>query len=152
MPAARSPSPRPVDRRTWSEVWHAPEARLTAIEARLKEAGGAVLRGGDFDRWDLELRAGLLGSARLLTSVEEHGAGRQLERSAVWPHMSGIGILVILALAGLGIAAWRDAATAAAVILLGIAAVLALRMLLEAGLAVGGLSAVVTSPDGEAAT
>ena len=47
-----------------------------------------VVRGGDIDRWDIQVRLGPLGSARLRVAVEEHGQGRQLVRYRVWPRWS----------------------------------------------------------------
>jgi hypothetical protein len=61
-----------------------------------------VLRGGDFDRWDLELRGGLLGCVRILMAVEEHGGGKQLVRFRAWPKCSSGGVLVTLLFASLG--------------------------------------------------
>src|SRR5262249_47526707 len=49
------------------------------------QMGAAVARGGDYDRWDLEVRGGLMGRARLLLAIEEHGAGRQYVRMRLWP-------------------------------------------------------------------
>jgi hypothetical protein len=69
----------------WSEHWRAAEDRLQAIEAALREDRAAALRGGDFDRWDLEVRGGVLGAARTCMVIEEHGAGRQLIRFRSWP-------------------------------------------------------------------
>jgi GT2 family glycosyltransferase len=143
------PAPRRTTR--WTETWQAHDARLVEVEAHLKDAGGAVLRGGDFDRWDLELRSGILGSARLLTAIEEHGAGRQLERASIWPHVSGLALAVTVATAVLGIFAWRDGATLPAIVLLVVALALTLRALLEMGLAVGGVSAALADRVGEVA-
>jgi hypothetical protein len=72
----------PVTRRLalWSENWRSPEERLQALLDALKAHGAAVELGGDFDRWDLEIRGGLLGSARVLMMAEDHAAGRQLIR------------------------------------------------------------------------
>ena len=47
----------------------------------------AVKRGGDFDRWDLEVRGGLLGCIRAVAMIEEHGAGKQLFRLRAWPQI-----------------------------------------------------------------
>jgi hypothetical protein len=47
-----------------------------------------VLSGGSFDRWDIQVRAGPLGLARVRLGVEEHGHGRQLLRFRVWPRWS----------------------------------------------------------------
>ncbi len=77
------PVPRTVS--IWSETWRSTEDWVGGIEQRLQDAGVVVKRGGDFDRWDLEVRGGLLGSARMLHAVEEHGSGRQMARFRVWP-------------------------------------------------------------------
>ncbi|NKE70111.1 glycosyltransferase [Nitrospiraceae bacterium HYJII51-Mn-bac16s-1-B09] len=101
---------------SWSETWKSAESRLGALEAALKESGATPhLRcGGDFDRWDLELRGGLLGTARLQMVIEEHGGGRQLVRYRLQPGIrSEGGILLILALllsaAAAGDGAWIPA-------------------------------------------
>jgi hypothetical protein len=44
--------------------------------------------GSGFDRWDLEVRGGIFGAARLRSAIEEHGGGRQLVRFRVWPRAS----------------------------------------------------------------
>ncbi len=131
--------PWPRRSTVWSERWDAPETRLAAIESWLKARGGAVIRGGDFDRWDLELRAGILGSARLLAATEEHGGGKQLVRFRVWPRVSLPGVVLTVALGGLAAGAALDGALLAAVALGLVAAVLALRLATEVSLAVGAL-------------
>jgi GT2 family glycosyltransferase len=88
----------------WSEQWHSPEQRLADVEAKLRIKGAVVVRGGDFDRWDLELRGGMCGAARLHMTVEEHGSGRQLARFRTWPRWCGMSLglaagLVVVAVA-----------------------------------------------------
>jgi GT2 family glycosyltransferase len=97
--------PAPRRRSEWSECWLAPESRLAALEGRLRGAGAAVGRGGDFDRWDLVVRGGLLGAARLRLAVEEHGSGRQLVRVRVWPVVSLAGLVTAALLGALALAA-----------------------------------------------
>jgi glycosyltransferase involved in cell wall biosynthesis len=84
----------------WSEKWIAPEKRLESIEKALKNTGSIVRRGGNFDRWDLEVRGGLFGSLRILMGIEEHGGGKQMVHLRSWPKVSafGIGLTIILAL------------------------------------------------------
>ena len=77
------PIPRTVN--VWSETWRSTEDWVGSIEQELIDAGLVVKRGGDYHRWDLEVRGGLLGSARMLHTVEEHGGGRQMARFRVWP-------------------------------------------------------------------
>jgi O-antigen biosynthesis protein len=102
----------------WSEVWHAAQDRLEDVESALKQLAGVVRRGGDFDNWDLEIRSGLLGSARLRMVAEEHGQGKQLVRWTVSPKCSGTGLVVLSTLiaisVGAGIAyAWTACTTVA---------------------------------------
>jgi glycosyltransferase involved in cell wall biosynthesis len=69
----------------WHERWRSAEERLAELERRLRAGGLVVLRGGSYDRWDLELRGGTLGGARLRMTIEEHGAGKQMARYCAWP-------------------------------------------------------------------
>ena len=64
----------------WSETWFASETWIERAEAALRARGFIVVRGGQADTWDLELRGGLLGSLRARFALEEHGAGKQLVR------------------------------------------------------------------------
>jgi hypothetical protein len=115
----------------WSEQWQCPLARLQAIEETLRAEGTASWRGGDYDRWDLEVRGGLFGAVRLLATTEEHGAGKQLVRFRLWPKFSVQGLaLILLLLAGAVGAVWDHAWLAAALLVL-IAALPACRMLQE---------------------
>src|SRR5262249_11418273 len=80
--------PWPQQFAVWSEDWQAPDARIQAVERSLRLSGAMVLAGGDYDRWDLEVRAGLLGGARALMAVEDHGAGNQYVRFRSWPRFA----------------------------------------------------------------
>jgi len=121
-----TPAPAPlwsVTTSIWSERWQAPERRLTAIEAALRAEGVCVLRGAACDRWDLEVRGGFFGAARLLMAVEDHPGERQLVRLRSWPDVPTRGPVFILGLTALALGAARDDAWAAAVVL-GLAALL----------------------------
>jgi GT2 family glycosyltransferase len=94
--------PWPRSLAEWNEHnWRSAESRLRGIEDKLRQSGAAVIRGGDFDRWDLEVRGGLLGSARLLLVTEEHGGGRQYVRLRVSPVAMPITFLVAFFFAAL---------------------------------------------------
>ncbi len=128
----------------WSEVWRAPEAWLEDIAAKAREQQAVVRRGGAFDDWDLELRGGLLGGARVLAAVEEHGAGRQMLRFRCWPRVPVAAIAAICMAFGLAVtAAVQGAWIAAVTIGLGVVATAA-AALLQAAHALGALSAVLT--------
>jgi hypothetical protein len=121
--------PRPRTFAIWSERWRTPEEWLQLVEAALRATGTTPLRGGDYDRWDLEVRGGRLGAARLRIAVEEHGAGRQLLRLRAWPRVAPAGLVVMLLFAALSVGAAFDGASWVASALLGTgAATLALRM------------------------
>ena len=88
VPAARTIS-------VWSEHWLAPEHRLGIMEEGLRGDGIPPEIGGEFDRWDLEVRGGFFGCARLRLAVEEHGGGRQLARFRLWPRIGRLGIALL---------------------------------------------------------
>lgn len=115
----------------WFEEWQSVEARLEAIERDLRLEGAAVLRGGNFDHWDLEVRGGMLGSTRLLMGVEEFGGGKQLVRYRVWPHFSMGGLFFSTAWLLLSVFAFIDGSMVPALILSLLGIMTALRMLYE---------------------
>lgn len=80
-------APRIRVTKLWSEKWRSAESWMQLLESRIFERGFAW-RGGDFDDWDLRIRGGLAGSARVLLGVEDHGSGRQLLRWRVEPVVS----------------------------------------------------------------
>jgi GT2 family glycosyltransferase len=91
----------------WSERWASSERWLEQTEAAMKRCGAPVGRGGNFDNWDLEATAGLLGAVRLRLAVEEHGSGRQLVRFQWWPILSLLPLVLTFILASLaGLAAF----------------------------------------------
>jgi glycosyltransferase involved in cell wall biosynthesis len=124
----------------WSEHWTAPLERLQAFEAALRARGAAFRRGGDFDRWDFEVRGGMLGAARALMAVEEHGAGRQLVRLRIWPRVSRLALMLVVVLVGAALAAGLGEAWPAAVLAGGGAALVALECLQESGGATASIS------------
>jgi GT2 family glycosyltransferase len=94
----------------WCEQWRDPAERLSRIERALRGAGAATRKGGEFERFDLEVRGGLLGGARLLMAVEEHGRGMQLVRVRWWLKPSTAGVALTVGLAGIAVAALATAA------------------------------------------
>ena len=139
------PIVRPVT--VWTETWRSPERWPAAVEQGLRGAGATVLSGGDFDRWDLEVRYGHLGAARLLIAVEEHGAGRQLARFRIWPRASHSAALVTLLICLLGLGAALDGAWLAAVIFGLTGLLLIVRILYDAAAAMGAVRRCVTSEE-----
>jgi len=95
----------PVTTSIWSERWGTQHERLRTLEARLRVEGACVLHGGEHDRWDLEVRGGILGAARLLIGVEDHPGGKQLIRLRWWPEVPGRGPFLTLGLAALTVTA-----------------------------------------------
>jgi GT2 family glycosyltransferase len=139
-------------RSRWHEAWLHPQERVRSMEKAIKRAGGRVVRGGPYDRWDLELMGGIAGAARLLIVVEEHGRGRQLVRCRVWPRAGGFLPWLALGLSGISGAAvathaWTGAALAGAFL-----AAVAATVIAECGHAVAaGLTAFEAMPVSEPA-
>jgi GT2 family glycosyltransferase len=91
--------PRRVGRALWFERPRAAEDRVRTLEERLRGSGIRVIRGGAFDRWDLEVSGGPLAAVRLQAAVEEHGGGHQLMRVRAWPRMPRSAVVAAAALA-----------------------------------------------------
>ncbi|MGV8073663.1 MAG: glycosyltransferase [Syntrophobacteraceae bacterium] len=121
------PWPWPKTFTVWSEEWRSPLDWLEALESSIKSLRTVVSRGGDYDRWDLQLRGGLLGSARMLMAVEEHGGGKQFLRVRTWPRCAPAGIVTALLLAGLS----AGAAVSQAWLAFGILNIVALLVMMQ---------------------
>jgi hypothetical protein len=101
----------------WTDRWAAASDRLAAIEAWIRAQGVAVHRSGTFDRWDLEIRPGNLGAARLLMAIEENPGRTQVVRIRWWPRCSRLGTATAVLLAALAAAAALDHSVVAAIVL-----------------------------------
>jgi O-antigen biosynthesis protein len=119
----------------WSEQWQGVEERVRAVSAGLQHEGGVVDSGGSWDRWDLQVRGGLLGSARVRLGLEEHGAGRQFVLVRSWPHAGRAALVLLAALAALAALAGAGHAGAAAILLASFAVLTLARLLYECSLA-----------------
>lgn len=127
------PVPRVLER--WSESWVDPTDWVRAFERGIAAAGAVVRRGGPFDRWDIETRGGVLAGVRLLTVVEEHGAGRQLIRVRCRPTWSRMAAAITVGLLALAAVAAIDGAAVAAIALAVCGAAVGLRAVSEASAA-----------------
>src|SRR5213082_3485815 len=107
----------PVTTSIWTEHREEQDQRLRTMEAGLRAEGACVLRGGRHDRWDLEVRGGFFGAARLLLGVEDHPGGCQMLRLRWWPDVPVRGPALTLAFALLTRSAWHDHAWVAAGVL-----------------------------------
>ena len=128
-------APLPRHLALWTEKWRAPEARLHGIDHGLREQGAVVRMGGGFDRWDLDVRGGPFGSARLLMAVEEHGQGRQMVRARIRPAVARGAWILLAVLAGATALVAFAGPPLAAGVLATLTALLALRIGWECGLA-----------------
>lgn len=135
--------PRPWYANIWTKRSLTVEERLKAIEEFLLGNGAITTHGGDFDRWDLQVRGGLFGSARMFFGLDNHGSGRQLLRVRSWPICSWLGILLVLWLAGLSATAGYAHAWTACLVLGGVAILVAARILQECASATAAFLAAV---------
>ncbi len=138
--------PRTRTSTIWSERWQPPERWLGDIEDALREDGAAVLRGGNYDSWDLEVRGGILGSARVRALIEEHGGGKQLVRVRCDPRLSGVGLAVAALFTLLSTGAALGGSWVAFAILASAAAALVLRGLGECARATAEVLCAVREP------
>src|SRR2546425_236901 len=122
--------PRPRTFRLWTGQWQAHEERLRSLKVALAQHA-IVLAGGDYDRWDLEIRGGMFGATRALMAVEEHGHGQQLLRLRAWPKCSPMGATLTLVFAALSVGAAIDPSWPASAVLGITALLLALRTVQE---------------------
>jgi GT2 family glycosyltransferase/membrane protein implicated in regulation of membrane protease activity len=134
----------------WSESWQGHEEWVMSIEQSLRRISAIFRRGGDYDDWDLEVRGGMFGSARMLTAVEEHGAGRQFVRFRLWPRVSRGGLALMLFFASLSSFATADHAWVTALLLGVVTLAVTARAVLECGWAVGSLHRVLEEKGGNA--
>jgi hypothetical protein len=93
-------APLPTIASVWSTRWKATQSRLAELELILKEDGAPVIRGGDFDSWDLSISGGLFGTVRAVAMVEEHGDGKQLLRLRALPKAPNLITAIFLTLLG----------------------------------------------------
>ncbi len=101
----------------WRERRQDADQWLTELQETVKAKEHIIVRGGGYDRWDLEVSGGLFGSARLRLALEEHGGGKQLVRFRCWPRSSPTAIALVLLYFSLSVAAMLDQALAAATLL-----------------------------------
>lgn len=109
----------PVTTTVSSDHWANQDQRLWVLEATLRAGGICVARGERHTRWDLEVRAGSLGAARLLMGVEELPCEHpmQLIRMRWWPKVRIVGPLLFIVFATLALEAFGDQAWLAAGVL-----------------------------------
>jgi O-antigen biosynthesis protein len=138
--------PHPRTTSVWSESWHPPETKLNEIVAALRNNGTPLLLGGTYDRWDLEVRGGTLGAARLFMTVEEHGRGQQLFRFRYWPRCSSSATAAVLFFLILSIGAAIDQHWIAHTILLLTTLLIGTRTLIETAGAMAAIQGVLAPP------
>jgi hypothetical protein len=144
--------PRPIATSIWTPRWRGAEEWLRSLESALRGCGGYIRCGGEYDRWDFEVRGGLLGGARTLMAIEEHGAGQQLARFRAWPHLSLVGPLLTGLFALLAAHASLDGNGPVGAALGVLALVLAGRTVLECTAAVAAVRQALRTVQGEVAT
>jgi hypothetical protein len=130
----------------WREHWTSPEEIIRRLSETLRDDGAVIISGGDYDRWDIKVRAGLLGGAQILVTVEEHGAGKQLFRFLVWPKFATEGLVTIFILAALATGALFDLAIAAYLVFTVLTALLAFRLLQEGSVALAAVERALSEP------
>jgi hypothetical protein len=142
------PRPRAID--AWTEQRQEPEEWLRWVDTALRLELPGVLRGGGFDRWDLEVRGGLLGGVRLRMATEEHGSGSQLLRFWIWPRVLPRSLALSLVLSVLAVAAGGEQSWLACAVLGALAAAVWLRTSMECATAMQAALGALCAMDRQA--
>jgi O-antigen biosynthesis protein len=150
LPGLAWPWPKTLS--VWHETWASGEQRLEDFERRLRERGAVVLRGGDYDRWDLEVRGGMIGAARVRMAIEEHGSGKQMVRFRAWPRwaMRGWVTAGTLLAGAAAVAPAGRTLLGAACVLASLAVAVAVWSLLECGAALAAVREALVDTGGRA--
>jgi GT2 family glycosyltransferase len=127
------PSCRLVD--VGVKKWRFPSEWLTRLETDLRGRGAAVLRGGDFDGWDLTLRGGLFGGVRVTLMSEDLEYGAQLLRFRARPAVARLAPAVATLLTALALVAGINAHRSITAAFAGLAMLLAALTVAECGAA-----------------
>jgi O-antigen biosynthesis protein len=109
--------PRPRRWALWTARSGTPEAHLAWLDGTLRDDGIVAVHGDAYDRWDLGVRLGPTGDARLLMAIEDHGSGHQYVRVRWWPWPRPAPLVGALVFAGLAAAAAIDGAWLVAAVL-----------------------------------
>ena len=135
------PVPRQIA--LWNETWKEPAEWLRRLKASCLEEGFIVFRGGNYDHWDLQVRSGMFGSARISLVSEEHGSGKQQIRIRWFPVFSSFWSKTALFLLGLSaISTLQNAWPASAIFTAG-ALIIVGRMLRQCSCAMAGVKRAV---------
>ncbi len=147
VPGISLPWPWPNTFTIKSDEWRSSISWLESLEASFKGTPTVPVRGGDFDRWDLELRGGLLGRARILMAVEEHGGGKQFLRFRAWPRCTPPGIVLAMLFATLSALAALNGAWIACGVMNAMAFLFMIRIFQECAAAMGAVRIVLEQPE-----
>jgi GT2 family glycosyltransferase len=139
--------PRRHDFNIWSETPESIQERLTRWEAALRANGYTLRRGREFDRWDLEVRIGFFGGAKLWALAENHGAGKQLIRLRIEPTCKFAGWIILAGLTINALVAYFDQLWIPTAVLAGMALVCAFETLREIGTAVAAFLLVLRADE-----
>ena len=130
--------PWPGKAAIWCERWASLTERLESLERALRRLGAISVRGGAYDRWDLEVRGGLFGAVRVRMTIEEHGGGHQMVRLRSWPRVATPLLVILTAFGTMSMmATWWNHDV--------LAAVLSLAFACAAGRAIGDCGAATAT-------
>lgn len=135
--------PRKLEYSRWHEQWESPNDTLTKLRAAIRKSGVVVMSGGNFDPWDLEVRGGLIGFARLVMGTEEHSAGRQMMRFRVRPGWRPMSLLLIALFILISTGAALDGAWLPSAVSAFLGGSILMRGVFETGVATGAISGLL---------
>jgi len=132
--------PKSVKYSRWHEQWESPDDTLEKLGAAIRKSGVVVTAGGNYDPWDLEIRGGLIGVARVVVGTEEHGAGSQMMRFRMRPGWSSFSLLLVVLFAFISTGSAMDGAWLPSMVSAFLAIAIVVRGVFETGFAIGAAS------------
>jgi len=140
----------------WSQTWtirsqtrRSAEEWLEALQQDLADSHARVVRGGEYDRWDLRVSDGTLGSVQLSVVIEEHGAGRQFARFRLAPRCCRPALGAVAAFFTIGVAAGWVGTPVVSTFFSSLALVFLLRMSRDSGAAMAAVLTVLRAKKSE---
>ncbi len=125
----------PLTMKLWRDEWQDSKDTLKDLRSKLRYSATVVKSGGDYDRWDLEVREGRFGGCRLLLATQSYGAGRQLLRYRIIPRYSGVALAMSALFAVISVVAGLSGAWIPGIVSGSVGGILIARTTLETGFA-----------------
>jgi len=94
----------------WFDEWELPDKRVENLENLIIKTGATVIRGSEYDNWDLKVKCGMIGGSKIRIAIEDHGAGTQYIRIKSYPVVKKIAYILTIVLGIINVMSFNDGA------------------------------------------